>query len=185
MMIIKALVFFICLLTMSVACMGQCPSSNRRPDDIRLILQLRKNHYRTGEPIRPTAFLQNISKRRYYVGRSFPSFLGTSGLHDVVLRVFNRYGKEIKLGRIAGDWIWKLDTPLRAKLEEYVLLDPGNLHGSSDTLPLSLAPGMYWLQTNYSEEEAQSWTNQEMNEIDAPIWLGPLNSNCVAISVNR
>ncbi len=158
-----------------------------KTNDISLILKSEKTHYRVGESITLTSYLINSSEMKfYYVGSSFSGFTGYSGLHDFELKVYDARGKEVELGRDAGDWIWKPNTSINEKLNRaYVFLGPGDLHGLNEKLPLNLNPGQYKFQVFYKELEALRWTPEEMKNLDGPVWIKPLVSNEITISISN
>ncbi len=149
---------------------------------IRLVLQTSKENYRASEPITFTAYLENLSDRSYYVGNTLVSFWGSVGLHDLRLKIVNKSGKEIVIGRGAGDWIWKPGTTTTEKLAQaYVELKPKTIHGLTDST--SLSPGQYRLTAVYREIEALSWTEAERKALPVAVWTQPIVSNTVNLRV--
>lgn len=154
--------------------------------DINLVLKTDKLNYRIGEPIILTAYLVNSSNTNYFVGKTFMGFLGTLGLHDITLEVFDKRGNKVSINRHGGNWIWKPDATLSDKLEQsYLLLEPNNIHGITDELNLNLKSGQYELQVFYREKEALRWTKNELQSLSYLIWTQPLHSNMITISIGR
>jgi hypothetical protein len=151
---------------------------------IRLVLQTSKENYRAGEPITITSYLENLSDKSYYVGNNLVSFWGSVGLHDIRLKIVNKSGQEMVIGRGAGDWIWKPGTTTIEKLAQaYVQLKPKTIHGLTDTTTLS--PGQYRLTAVYREIEALNWDEAERKALAVPVWTQPIVSNTVSITISR
>lgn len=149
---------------------------------IRLVLQTSKGRYQADEAIEIIAYLENVTDKSYYVGNILVGFWGSAGLHDIRLTIIDENGREVVIGRGAGTWIWKSGTTISEKLARaYVELRPKMIHGVKESI--SLPPGLNRLTATYREIEAQSWTEEERNALMIPVWIQPLVSNTVTITV--
>ena len=153
---------------------------------IRLILQTSKKRYRLSESIRITAFLENISDDKYfYVGRDISDLFGSNSLHYIGLSFKDAAGKEVPIGRGAGDGVWEYGTTIREKLERaYIQLNPGMFYGLKEEVELPfLKPGRYRLQATYYEIEAGNWNEAERKSLLFPVWTQEISSNVVMIDI--
>jgi hypothetical protein len=154
------------------------------PSAVQLRLETSKGRYLVGEPLVITAYLENTGQYPYYVGNTFAGLFGRSSNHYIEVRIFDERGKEIQIGRGAGDWIWKRGTSVAEKLAQaYVYLQAGNIHGIKERLEWEFQPGRYRLTATYRELEALTWTEEERKALIRPVWTQPLTSNTVTISI--
>jgi hypothetical protein len=113
-------------------------------------------------------------------------FWGTTELHEMHLRIFDANNKEVMIGGGGGSWIWKPNTSVAEKVAQaYTQLRPDMILGIKETVPLKLRPGRYHLTATYREIEATYWTEAERKSLAIPIWMQPLTSNTVIITVSR
>jgi hypothetical protein len=148
------------------------------------VLAVSKKRIRVGEPVELVGYLENRGETPYYVGNALAGFFGTTGLHELQLRIFDARNREVWIGRGGGNWIWKYGTTTKEKLgEAYTRLQPGTIFGVKGRIPISLHAGQYRLTATYNEIEALSWTEVERRELSIPVWTQPLVSNTLTITI--
>jgi hypothetical protein len=152
---------------------------------IRLVLQTSKKRYRTGEPIEIVGYLENVSQdKTYYVGNDLGQFFIIQSFHYIDLKIIDRKGREVPIGRGAATSLWKQSTTVTEKLAQaYIQLRPGMIFGQKDAGNITLRPGQYRLIATYREIEALDWTEMERKALPIQVWTQSLVSNTVTITV--
>lgn len=151
---------------------------------IRLILRTEKQSYFVGEPIKVTAFLENVSQDKFfYVGRDLGSLLSEMPYHFIYLSVKDSDGKFVAVGRSAASALNTKETVAERLIRSYVQLSPGTIYGLRDNYELPLSPGTYSLKAVYQELEALSWRTEDFSGLKIPVWIKPLESNVVRIKI--
>lgn len=167
----------------------QRPVNKQRSDRsaLRLVLETPKAKYRVGEPLVITFYLENVSQDdHYYIGTDISDLTTGSPFHYIDLSIIDEKGIKLLLPRSASDSAGEPSRPTAAEklAREYVQLRPGAIYGfRTEVLEPHLKAGRYRLNATYYETEALSWTEAERKSLSIPVWMQPLISNTVTITV--
>lgn len=151
---------------------------------VRLTLQTEKQSYSVGDPVRITAFLENISQDKFfYIGRDLSSLLSEMPYHFIYLSIKDSKGKLVAIGRSSASILETKETIAEKRARSYVQLQPGAIYGLREDYQLPLSPETYSLKAVYQELEALSWQANELRSLKILIWGTPLESNTVKIRI--
>lgn len=166
---------------------GCLSQANSAQSPVKLELRIPKTVWRVGESNECTAFIRNTSETPYFVGRHFFGFGIISSFHNISLKIVDaKTGKEVSRPQISVTQQWTFGTSLSAKIDqEYVKLEKDMIHGLSVNGDWGLKPGNYRISASYTEWEAESWPAAERGALPNPVWMEPLASNTVSITVVR
>ena len=154
-------------------------------DPIRLVLQTSKKTYRVGDPIIITTYLENVSDKTYLVGSYLNEFDLFTQFQVVELKVVNERNRPLKRSQLFLDpFPSELNKSMAEKLSKnYVALRPRMTHGFKVSGNVLRPAGRYRYTAIYRELQAPRWTEAERNALPIPIWMQPLVSNTVTITV--
>jgi hypothetical protein len=154
-------------------------------DHIKLVLGTSKRRYHRGEPITLVAYLENTSREQaYYVGKDLGGFFSIMPYHQIELVSEDARGREAPIGRMALAPASSKETVSKKLADSYVLLAPGRIYGQSRT-DVYLPSGRWNLTATYREFEARRWSPAELKLISSPVWVKPIKSNTLTITVAR
>jgi len=126
---------------------------SRTEPPLRLVLQLNKHVYRTGESIHMTGYLVNdTTDQTFYIGRELGGFCSVLSFHYLELQVTDQKNRKISIAHSAGDSAWKEGTTQREKIEqEYIPLGPKAVYKENNTCEIKLKKGQYRMRAIYHE----------------------------------
>ena len=151
---------------------------------IQLVLHTSKSRYHVGEPIEIIAYLENVSDTPYYVGGQLYGLGVISTFHHIELKITDERGREVSEPRMSITSVRNPDATIAEVIAQaYVQLRPTMIYGLKASGRRTLRAGRYRLTATYREEEALRWTETARAALPAQVWIQPLTSNIVTITV--
>jgi hypothetical protein len=175
--------FAVAMMSLGESAIAQGPTGQT---EVGLALRIEKRTIRAGEPIDILVYLENASSSSsYFVGRELGGGFSYVPYHYIELELKDENGKPLEIGRgVAHPLPWPQGTTVADKVAEaYVVLAPGVIYGFKRRGKLLLKPGKYTIVANYREVEAAGWSAKEKQSLEHPIWVSPLTSNKITVTV--